>query len=184
MPPTLCSQCQVLAPHPLPQLTECCSNEFPSRKLEAARLPPPLTPFCCLGGAKLSRGCWQPSLGRAEDLGASDPSCKWFLLGSKNLETDHSNNLGKETEKGDTFRCPNMLLRKSLKSHTHPQARTQVQAVHDPSRCSGASIYSGSTQPITTAIPESGPVEEPGLWVLLFESGVRAEDVIVSENQK
>lgn len=118
MPPTLCSQCQVLAPHPLPQLTECCSNEFPSRKLEAARLPPPLTPFCCLGGAKLSRGCGQPSLGRAEDLGASDPSCKWFLLGPKTLETDHSNNLGKETEKGDTFRCPNMLLRKSLKSPT------------------------------------------------------------------
>lgn len=118
MPPTLCSQCQVLAPHPLPQLTERCGNELPSRKLEASGLPPPITPFCCLGGAKLSPGCWQPSLSRARDLGASDPSCKWFLLGAKNLETDNSNSLGKETEKGDTFRCPNMFLRKSLKSPT------------------------------------------------------------------
>lgn len=90
MPPTLCSQCQVLAPLPLPQLTECCGNELPSRKLEAARLPPPITPFCCLGGAKLSPGCWQTSLGRAGDLGTSDPSCKLFLLGPKNLETDTS----------------------------------------------------------------------------------------------
>lgn len=73
MPPTLCSQCQVLAPHPLPQPTECCGNELPSRELEAARLPPPVTPYSCLGGAQLSRGCWQPNLGRAGNLGVSRP---------------------------------------------------------------------------------------------------------------
>lgn len=99
-------------------LSAAVMSSHPGRKLEATPLPLPITPFCCLGGAKLSRGCWQPNLGGPGDLGVSDPTCKWFLLGPRNLETDNGNSLGKESERGDTFRRPNMLRRKSPKAPT------------------------------------------------------------------
>lgn len=38
--------------------------------------------------------------------------------GPRICEIDNNNSLGKETENGDTFRCSNMLLRKSLKAPT------------------------------------------------------------------
>lgn len=72
--------------------------------------------------------------------------------GRRICETDNNNSLGKETEKGDTFRCANMLLRKSLKAPTTiPRPCTQVQAVHNATRCSGGTVHSGR-KPITPAV--------------------------------